>query len=75
MRLTIDFGNQAYREKDFHELHVWFPETMLSCTMVFTQCAYTGEAINLGEKPSRKTIKSVLLRDADEQVYVCLGNK
>jgi len=48
---------------------------MLSCTMVFTQCAYTGEAINLCEKPSKKPIKSVLLRDADEQVYVCLGNK
>jgi len=56
VRLTIAFGNQAYREKDFHELHVWFPETIPSCTVVFTQCAYTGESTNLCEGPSKKPV-------------------
>ena len=75
MRLTIDFGNRAYREKDFHELYVWPPEKVPICSVVFTQCAFTGEAIDLCDGPSKKPIKSVLLRDGDEQVYVCLGNK
>jgi len=75
VRLTIAFGNQAYREKDFHELHLWFPETRPPCTVVFTQCGYTGETTDLCEGPSKKPIQSILLRDTDEQVYVCLGNK
>ena len=73
MRLTIAFGNQAYRKKDFHELHVWFPETIPPCTVVFTQCAYTGEATNLCEGPSKKPIKSILFVDAEGPKYVCLG--
>jgi len=75
VRLTIAFGNQAYRERDFHELHVWFPETLPPCTVVFTQCAYTGEAIDLCEGPSKKPVKSVLMRDEKEQMHVCLGKK
>ena len=75
MRLTIVFGDQAYREKDFKEFHVWPPEKVPVCSVIFNQCAYTGQANDLCDRPSKTPVKSVLLRDGDEQVYVCLGTK
>ena len=63
MRLTIAFGDQAYREKDFHELHVWPPEKVPICAVSFTHCAYTGETSYLCEGTSKKPVKSILLKD------------
>ena len=46
-RLSVDFGKDAYEERNFERFQALPPETFLKCPLAFTQCGYTGESLEL----------------------------
>jgi len=60
-RLTVFFGDEAYKEENFESLHVWHPDRILNCSFSFTDCAYTGKAFDLCGKIPKEPISSILL--------------
>jgi len=71
--LSIHTGVGAYKESSFYSLFVFHPESDDTCAVGFTECAYTGEKIDLCRSALQTKVKSIHLK-SPLTVDFCIGN-
>lgn len=71
--MSIHTGVGAYKESSFYSLFVLHPESDEKCALGFTECAYTGEKIDLCKSALQTTVKSIHLKSS-YAVNICIGS-